>query len=329
MRVLKILSLLLLGIVAMFSAGCDDDDIDVALINFTSESYDVDPVTLDPVTVELSLQPAAGSASSVTINFSGGEGTFTTSPASSGNTLELPVAQGDRSVSFTVTFDRASLPDENVQVDMALGTPGPNLGTGITTSASINVPFLNLQTIPYAEAFGGADVSSCDEVTFPPAGWVVETVEGDPTGQGTWRCITGAEGAFTHTGTGVEANAFLTGETIDAWLISPILGPITASTTMDVGLDIRFDPNGGFPYDVEVLTSTDYNGLNFGSATWEVFTEATDTWLANDFEADDVTIYTIDLGRFEGEAITIAFRYICPDNGNCGVARFDDFTISN
>jgi hypothetical protein len=212
---------------------------------------------------------------------------------------------------------------------MSFGDLGPNLGTGITTAASINVPFLDLRTLPYAEAFGGAGVTSCDETTFPPAGWVVETVEGNPDGDGTWRCITGADGSFTHTGTGVEANAFITGETIDAWLVSPILGPITSTTSMDVGLDIRFDPNGGFPYEVQVLVSTDYNGLNFSTANWQNFEVATNQWLANDFEADDVTIYNFDLSSFDGEAIAIAFRYICPDNGNCGIARFDDFSISN
>jgi len=330
MRTLKVLSWLLVGGAIMFLASCnDEDDIPVSLINFSTASFDVDPVTLDPITVQITLTPAAGSNSSITVNFSGGTGTFTTSPALSGNSLELPVAEGDRSVSFTVTFDRASLPDENLQVDMNFGDLGPNLGTGITTSASINVPFLDLQTIPYAEPFGGPGENTCDAVAFPPAGWVVETVEGNPDGEGTWRCIEGADGIFTVTGTGVAANAFITGETIDAWLVSPILGPITSTTSMDVGLDIRFDPNGGFPYEVEVLVSTDYNGLNFSTANWENFEVATNQWLANDFEVDDVTVYNFDLSSFEGEAIAIAFRYICPDNGNCGLARFDDFSISN
>ncbi len=329
MRTFKILPFLLLGSAMIFLSSCDDEDTPVSLINFTTASFDVDPVTLDPVTVEISLTPAAATNSTVTVNFSGGEGTFTTSPALSGNSVELPVSAGDQSVSFTVTFDRASLPDQNVVVNMSFGVPGPNIGTGITITSSINVPFLDLQTIPYAEPFGGAGVASCDEITFPPAGWVIETVEGNPGGDGTWRCITGADSVFTFTGTGVEANAFITGETIDAWLVSPILGPITSTTSMDVGLDIRFDPFGGFPYEVQVLVSTDYNGLNFGTANWQNFEPATNQWLANDFEVDDLTIYNFDLSSFQGEAIAIAFRYVCPDNGNCGIARFDDFSISN
>ncbi|HHP7240645.1 MAG TPA: choice-of-anchor J domain-containing protein [Cyclobacteriaceae bacterium] len=329
MRIVKsfILMLMVVSIVTVMSCG-DDDDPTPSLVNFAQADYNVDGVTLEPITVTLELDPAAAEATTITVDFSGGSGSFTTSPALSGSSLEIPVAAGATSVSFTITFNRSALPSQNLQVVMSLGELGPNLNSGITTSSNVNVPFIDLQTLPYAEPFGETG-TTCDDVSFPPEGWVIETVVGNPNAEGTWSCITGAEGAFVHTGTGLAANAFLTGEPTEAWLVSPILGPITSSTTMSAGLDIRFDPNGGFPYDVDVRISTDYNGLNFGSATWESFAEAKDTWLANDFEVDDVTIYDFDLSAYEGEAISIAFIYICESDGACGLARFDDFSISN
>lgn len=329
MKNLKIYSLLAILFAIPWLNSCGEEEIETALANFESATVDVDPFTLDPVTVTITLTPAAGSASSITVDLEGGEGAFTTTPALSGSSIEIPIDEGASSVSFTMTFDRASLPDQNLQVRATLGEVGANLGTGITTSTSINVPFINIREIPYAEPFGGSDVTSCDEVTFPPEGWTIETPVGVLGGGGDWQCVSGAEGVFVHTGVGMSANAFNTGETIETYIISPIVGPITSTTTMSVGLDIRFDPNGGFPYDVDILTSTDYNGLNFETATWTSLEEGRNAWLSNDFEADDVTKYTIDLSSLEGEFVSIAFFYNCPDNGNCGIARFDDFEISN
>lgn len=331
MKTRKLLTLFTLVIAATFLVNCgDDDDVPTSLVNFGEAAYDVDGITLEPITVSLELQPAAAEATSITIDFAGGQGAFTTTPALSGTSLELPVASGDETVSFTMEFNRDNLPSENFQVEMSLGELGPNLNSGITPSANVNVPFIDLQTIPYSEDFGGTG-ETCDDIDTPPAGWTIETVIGDPNSAASWVCITGAEGAFVHTGAGLAANAFNAGTASETWLISPVLGPITSTTTMAAGLDLRFDPFGGFPYEVDVLVSTDYNGLNFETANWERFQAGYDAWYSNDFEVDDVTIYDgLDLSAYEGEAISVAFVYICPDaGGGCGLARFDDFAIAN
>lgn len=329
MKILRLFTLCLtIGSVTLFTGCGDDDDTPVSRINFAASAYDVNGITLDPITVTLTLSPAAAGATTIGIDITGNTDGLTFNPALSGSSLEIPVAAGDESVSFTVSFTRANLPSENLQITMDLGELGPNLNTGITTSANINVPFIDLVTIPYSEAFGDTG-ATCDEVTIPPAGWTIETPIGVLGGGGDWTCIVGAEGDFVHTGTGLQANAFNTNETIETWIITPVLGPITATTSMDVGLGIRFDPNGGFPYDVDVVVSTDYNGLNFTTANWTRLEAGRNAWLSGDFNDDHLNKYNIDLSAFEGEAISIGFIYDCPDNGNCGIARFDDFEISN
>lgn len=339
MKILRLMALCLaLGSVTLFTGCGDDDDTPVSRINFAESAYDANGITLDPITVTLTLSPAAAGATTIGINITGNTDGLTFNPALSGSSLEIPVAAGDESVSFTVSFTRANLPSENLQVTMDLGELGPNLNTGITTSANINVPFIDLVTLPYAETFG----DECVDGSYPPAGWLVEDPAVNLDDTGSWRCITGAEDVFVITGAGNAANGFVGGSSdtspIESWLISPVLGPITSTSTLTFGADRAFnDVQDGFIY-YDVVISTDYNGLNFESANWERFQAGFDAIESNtavdppgSFNAvNDITLYEdLSLADFEGEAITVAFIYKCSRPSNCALLRIDDFSVEN
>jgi hypothetical protein len=331
MKILRLFAFLTIAasVTLIVSCGDDDEGTPTSLVNFAQTGYDADATNLSPVNVTLTLEPASAGASTIEVNFSGGEGSFTTSPALSGNSVTVPVEAGDASVSFTVNFVQDNLPAGDFVVEMTLGDVGPNLNTGITTSASINVANVELTALPYTEDFG----ADC-EGTFPPEGWVIQNPQTNTAGSGgtntgSWKCNTFA----MIDGAGGTANAFVGGSedpnTSETWIISPILGPITSSSTLSFGGDLRFnDLQEGFEW-YDVVISTNYNGLNFESATWTRFDAGYNALAGNDVGRDDITIYdNLSLSAFEGQAVTVAFIYRCSRPANCAAIRVDSFAVN-
>lgn len=334
MKHLKSLLLIALTLPILFLVSCGEDEPENGLVNFEQTAYDLDVSNLTPVEVDLSIDPAAPMASSISVNFTGAEaGTvFTTTPALSGSTVQIPVAEGDVSVSFTVTFDAANLPAGDIVLEMTLASPGEGLGTGITTSSQINLANVELTAIPYSEGFGDA----CGD-PFPPAdgGFIIENPLTNSAGDGgantgSWRCNT--FGMIS--GAGAIGNAFVGGSadnsTSETWLVSPVIGPVTSTTSLSFAGDLRFnDIQAGFEW-YDILISTDYTGLNLETANWTRLTDAYDALAGNDVGADDIEVYGgIDLSAFEGKAVAIAFIYRCSKPSNCAAMRVDAFEITN
>lgn len=326
--------LMLLPLIAL--VGCDDDDGVEATsrVNFDETAYNVSVTDLSPVEVTLDITPAAPRASTIAVDFSGADaGTaFTTTPALSGSSVEIPVAEGDMSASFTVEFDPANLPAGDVVLEMALGTLGSGLGSGLTINSQINLANVEVTAIPYSEGFG-EDCSG----DFPPAegGFTIVNTQENSAGDGgantgSWGCGTFA----MDDGAGAIGNAFVPGSastlSTESWLISPILGPLTGSSTLSFAGDLRFnDVQAGFEW-YDVFIATDYNGLNAETANWERLTEAYDALASNDVDVDDITVYEgIDLSAYEGQTVAIGFVYRCSAPSNCAAMRVDSYSITD
>jgi len=335
MKILRLSILTLLALSAAFLMQCKEDEEEVSLVNFNPEAYDLEVTDLSPVTVTLTLDPAASKASSITISFSGAEaGTvFTTSPALSGSTVIVPVAAGDQSVSFTVTLNQASLPAGDFVITMTMSEVGAGLNTGITTEAAINVANIELTSLPYIEDFDDA-CSGTSPAGLPPEGWRLENTEVNSAGTdgantGSWMCT-----SFAVTGGGAYGNAFVGGSadpnTSETWLISPILGPIASSSTLTFEGDLRFnDLQAGFEW-YDIVVSTDYNGLNFETAAWTRLDAAYNALAANNVGVDDAETYEdISLADYEGKGVAIAFIYRCSKPSNCAAMRVGYFEVSD
>ena len=314
MKHLKVLSLLLLGFVVLtFSSSCDDEEEPDGIVNFDNAAIDRITDDLSPITVNFTIDPPAPKDTEFSVSISGAEaGTvFSTTPAISGDVVTISVASGATSASFTVTPIEEGIGFEDVVLQLELTSPGDGLTTGITTKSQINI--VNAkdtgEPLPFMEEFDSCAEGGSKEV--PPEGWTQEVVQQNAEGSAVWKCI--AEGRDQQ---GVEANAFVPGSedltNSEVWLISPRLDLIDASSPkLNFNVDRRFDPTDSFTEDhYDIRISTDYNGLNFETATWERFQAGYDAMTDNDPGADGATnTGDLDLSAYNGQVISIAYIY--------------------
>ncbi|MEX0330434.1 MAG: choice-of-anchor J domain-containing protein [Puniceicoccaceae bacterium] len=115
------------------------------------------------------------------------------------------------------------------------------------------------------------------------------------------------------------ANGFGGDTASDDWLISP---QVSLATAIDPKMVYQTARNFGGP-ELEVLISTDYDGLNPATATWTALGGALSQ---GDYELVDSGI--IDLSAYIGEAVYVAFHYISTGTGGGDGAVYQVHEVS-
>lgn len=300
----------LLAVSVLTFTGCDDDEETISTVNFEAGIYNLTTSDLNPIEVELAINPAASSDSEIEVDLTGADAgvAFTTNPATMGTTVTIPVKAGDNSVSFTFTPIEAGI-EGSLTVNLALGNVGSGLTTGLTTESIITVVDVG-QDLPLTEDFAGCQEDPQQSI---PDGWTEAVIQQNAEGSTTWICINEDFFGFS----GIEANAFVPGSedntSSEVWIITPRLNLTgTANPVLNFDVDRRFPPTGDFPdpdgpYDV--LISTDYT-VSVENATWERFEPGFTAMEANDPGEDGLTnTGDLDLSAFNGEVVAIAFVY--------------------
>ena len=330
-----LLLMLMLAVVAVTTNSCDDDEPEDGIVNFEEEAIDRTTDDLSPITVNLTIEPSAPEASEIVVAISGAEaGTvFTTTPEMSNGEVTLNVEEGANSASLTVTPKEEGIGFDDVVLQLSLSSVGDGLTTGLTTSSQINITNAKDtgEPLPFMEEFESCAEGGSKEV--PPEGWTEEVVQQNAEGSAVWKCI--AEGRAQQ---GIEANAFVPGSedniNSEVWLISPRIDLIDAtSPTLNFDVDRRFDPTDNFTEDhYDIRISTDYNGLNFESATWERFQAGYDAMTDNDPGADGATnTGDLDLSAYTGKVIAIAFVYRAgaPGSFDATILRIGNVSVTD
>jgi hypothetical protein len=257
---------------------------------------------------------------------------FTTTPAISGGQVTVAVSSGATSAEMTVTPIEAGIGFDDIVLAMELASAGDGLTTGITTTAQINI--VNAkdagESLPFLEDFAICGPDGSGEL--PPDGWTQEVVQQNAEGSSVWTCIPEFFGVV-----GIQVNAFVAGSadltSSEVWMISPRLNLTEASAPkLSFDVDRRFDPTAGFTQDhYDIVISTDYNGLNFATATWERFQAGYDAMTANDAGVDDMAnTGDLDLSDYAGEVIAIGFIYRAggPGTFDATILRIGNVSVS-
>lgn len=330
----KLLIFVFLTIFAFTLNSCKEDEDPDGIVNFVDEVIDRTTDDLSPITVEFSIDPPAPKNSEFVVAISGAEaGTvFTTTPAISGGQVTVPVNSGATSAVMTVTPIEAGIGFDDVVLAMELASAGDGLTTGITTSSQINI--VNAkdagESLPFLEDFAVCGPDGSGEL--PPEGWTQEVVQQNAEGSAVWTCIGEFFGVV-----GIQVNSFVAGSedltSSEVWMISPRINLTEASAPiLSFDVDRRFDPTENFTEDhYDIVISTDYNGLNFASATWERFQAGYDAMTANDAGADDMgNTGDLDLSAYAGEVIAIAFIYRAggPGTFDATILRIGNVSVS-
>lgn len=334
MQNFKALILISLAIMTFTFNGCKEDEDPDGIVNFMDEVIDRTTDDLSPIIVDFNIDPPAPKDTEFMVSISGAEaGTvFTTTPAMSGGQVTVPVLQGESTASLTVTPVEDGIGFEDVILQLEIVSTGDGLTTGITTSSQINI--VNAkdtgEPLPFLEVFESCAEGGSKEV--PPPGWTQEVVQQNIEGSAVWKCI--AEGRALQ---GVEANAFVPGSNdltnSEVWLITPRLDLIEAtSPVLNFDVDRRFNPTDEFTEDhYDIVISTDYNGLNFETATWTRFQPGYDAMTDNDPGTDGATnTGDLDLSEYSGNAISIAYIYRAggPGTFDATILRIGNVSVS-
>jgi hypothetical protein len=299
----------LLAVTALTFVGCDDDEETISTVNFEAGIYSLTTSNLSPIEVELAIAPAASSDSEIEVDLTGADAgvAFTTNPATMGTTVTIPVKAGDNSVSFTFTPIEAGIGEAGLTINLALGSVGGGLTTGLTTESIITVVDVG-QALPIMENFEGCQEDPQQPV---PGGWLEVAIAQNSEGSATWTCVDESFFGFN----AVSVNAFVPGSadnsSSEVWLVTPRINLTAASNpVLNFDVDRRFPGTGSFPDDLyDILISTDYTA-SVDNATWERFEPGFNAMTDNDPEADGLTnTGDLDLSAFNGEVATIAFVY--------------------
>jgi hypothetical protein len=329
MKHLKFFILAVFSFTLMLSS-CNKEEPN-GVVTFTTGDIIITTDELSPVTFNLSIDPPAPMASSITIDVTSAGGDygveFVTNPALSGGEIELVIAEGDTNSTFTVTPMEANIGFDNIDIAFEIFTVGEGLETagliGLTSSLFIeNLKEESTGGLPFLEYFDDCDGAGGTS-SLPPT-WEERVLTQNSVGTAHWVCAPGFDG--------VECNAFSDagdeGDGSEAWLITPVIDMTTASSpTLSFATDRRFESADFQEYDVKI--STDYNGSNFMSASWDILTTAVAAIEANDPEVDNYeTVSNIDLSAYAGEQVSIAFIYYAEGSKfTATIFRIDDVEV--
>jgi hypothetical protein len=334
MKQTKFLLIAFLAIFAIVLNSCKEDEDPDGIINFVDEVIDRTTDDLSPITVDFTIDPPAPKASDFVVSISGAEaGTvFTTSPAISGGQVTISVASGATTATLTVTPIEEGIGFDDVVLQLELASAGDGLTTGLTTSSQINI--VNAkdtgEPLPFLEDFAVCGPDGSGEL--PPEGWTQEVVQQNAEGSSVWTCIPEFFGV-----TGIQVNCFVAGSadltSSEVWMVSPRIDLLNATAPkLNFEVDRRFPGTGGFAEDLyDIFISTDYNGLNFGTANWERFQAGFDAMTANDPGVDDLaSTGDLDLSAYAGEVIAIGFVYRAggPGTFDATILRIGNVSVS-
>lgn len=299
--------------------GCGDDDIN-SNVSFSSTSLSVTTDDLAPINVSLDISPSAPSNSTIDIIVTGatyGEA-FTTNPALSTGEINVPVDQGSSSAGFIIIPNVDEIGFDDINLEFEIIAVGSGLSTAEFEGRFFDLTIQNNNEpgtgLPYIESFANCGADGNGE--FPPVGWTEVILAQNSFESSFWRCYTG-QGTV-----GIQINAFSTEatETADdyseAWFISPMINLTNEDNpVLSFDVDRRFDaPINAttLPYGIQI--ATDYDGSNFESANWQVYTSGVSAMTANDPDSDNIeSTGDLDLSTYSGEVISIAFIYRATD----------------
>lgn len=337
-KTVYILSALTL-ILGLAFTSCGEEETPDSVVKFADTEVNITTDDLSPVTIDLSIDPAAPSASSVTIAVyaTGGEpGTaFTTTPAMSNGEIMLDVEKGATTASLTVTPQEEGIEYDDIEVEFEITSTEAGLKTdgltGIFSTLMIaNNKASDALSIPFAEDFTGMDDGSTDY----PTGWEEKVVSQHVLSEAHWSKTSFPGEALVINPWDADGN---TDDPAEVWMVSPRISLIDATNPiLEFMVDRRFDtwdPNSGNfdpidfqEYDLKI--STDYDGTNFESATWTVFQPAVDAMEANDPGADDLeSTGALDISEYNGEVISIGFVYYSASQAAATALRFGDVKV--
>jgi len=334
MKKIKIFILLLTAISISFY-GCKEDEDPDGIVNFEQEAIDRTTDDLSPVEVNFTIDPPAPSNSEFTVSVSGAEaGTvFTTTPAIANGEVVISVTAGATDASMTVSPIEDGIGFEDIVIALELAAAGDGLTTGITTTSQINI--VNAkdtgEPLPYLEDFTGVcGTDGTGEV--PPEGWTEQVVQQNGEGSAVWECIGEFFGEV-----GLQINPFVAGSndqnSSEIYLISPRLNLLDASAPkLNFDVDRRFPGTGDFPEPLyDIVISTDYNGLNFETATWTRFEAGYNAMTDNDPGADNMeNTGELDLSAYTDEVISVAFIHRAgpPSSFDATILRIGKFEVT-
>ncbi len=317
-------------VLSLFLWGCDQETAEVSQsqVAFSQDTLRISSDSLYVAKIDLVISPPAPVSSSITLRSTAvNDNFFQTNPPLRFAELMLPVAQNDPQASFSFEPLADNLGSENASVEFEIVAVGEGLITEPLEGRFLVVELLNnIQTnftAPYQENFG-----VCIFDDFPPAGWEEKVIAQNNEFSARWGCITRPK-------IGIGINAFVPNSSdnsgSEAWILSPVIDLDTLTRpVLRFAVDRRFSPNDPNLEAYDLLISTDYDGDNFGSATWERFADGYAAMQADDPEADGFSESgDLDLSAYAGQSVAFAFVYRAgaPGTTDATILRIANFAI--
>jgi hypothetical protein len=299
---------------ALLFITCSDDSepaVSPSAIAFETTRIEVSTDTLKPFDLTLRISPNAPINSEVLLTFTPGASTyFSTSVPVVDESITVSIPAQSNEVNLPITINDNEIDLDDVRFEFKIAAVGNGLTTDPLEGRFCEVIIISnkaeLRTLPYVENFERCSSGSLD--AFPPPGWTEQVVQQNASGTANWRCITSPID-------GMSINAFIPGSpdnsSSEVWMITPRIDMLEASSaSLQFDIDRRFSPDDPQLEPFDLLISTNFNGNNFESATWQRFEAGYAAIAANDPDLDNIeTTSRLSLNDYTGEIINLAFVY--------------------